>query len=168
MRLFENELRDARDPAYRVESTFDYLDRSSRPPMVALREVLEDWWSRYPAAHQLHLHSRLSGPTESIQRSAFWELDLHESFLRAGYQVDVSAATPDFTIDGPGGRFHVEATARFESPAVEAQQRREAVLHDLLDRTRSNRPSAWRLFGPIRVSRPRVASDPMSSGGWTP
>lgn len=134
MRLFEVKPRTAMDAALNAETTFGYLDRSARRIMREQRELLETWFARYPREHRAHLHGRLTSSRQSEQQSAWWELYLHESFVRAGYSVEVSRRTPDFTIDGPGGRFHVEATARFESPSVQNRERREQALYDALDR----------------------------------
>jgi hypothetical protein len=142
MRLFEVKPRMAMDAAYHAETTFAYLDRSGRRIMAAQRELLESWFARYPREHRAHLRGRLFSSRESEQQSAWWELYLHESFVRAGYLVHASSGTPDFTIDGLGGRFHVEATARFESPSAQNRERREQALHDALDRTDTG---AWRI-----------------------
>ena len=107
----------------------DHVRRSVRPSRDgALRDVLESWFARYPVAHRSHLRGQLFSTRESEQCSAWWELYLHETFLRAGYCVDVSSRTPDFTIDGPGGRFHVEATARFADPDDRSRECREKAL----------------------------------------
>ncbi|MCX5748064.1 MAG: hypothetical protein NT062_36860 [Proteobacteria bacterium] len=142
MRLFEDKLRAEIDSARHAESTIAYLDRSGRRVMGALRELLETWFARYPNAHRANLRGRLFSGRESEQQSAWWELYLHESFVRAGYTVQVSPATPDFTIEGPGGRFHVEATARFEDPDAQSRERREEALRDALDRTPTG---LWRI-----------------------
>lgn len=137
MRLFDDKARTVLDPARYAETTFSYLDRSGRATIGAAREQLEAWFARYPDAHRAHLRGRISSARQSEQRSAWWELYLHESFLRGGYDVLVSSGTPDFTIDGPGGRFHIEATARFADPLEQSQARREAVLHDVLNDTKA-------------------------------
>ncbi|HEY3805269.1 MAG TPA: hypothetical protein VGL61_21825 [Kofleriaceae bacterium] len=142
MRLFEDKTRIAIDAAFHVESTMTYADRSARRVMGALRDVLESWFARYPGELRAHLRGRLFSSRESEQQSAWWELYLHETFVRAGYDVVVSSATPDFTIDGPGGRFHVEATSRFEDPGAYSRSRRENALYDGLDGAQTG---PWRL-----------------------
>lgn len=134
MRLFEERVRTEIDAALCSETPFAYLERSGREVFAAARELLESWFARYPGDHAAHLRGRIFSGRETEQRSAWWELYLHESFVRAGYQVTVSSGTPDFTIEGTGGRFHVEATARFEDPSAQSRTRREHVLHDALDR----------------------------------
>lgn len=133
MRLFQDKPRTARDPAGYAETLFEYLDRSGRQVMAALRVLFESWFEQHPGEHQPNLRGRLFSRRKQEQVSAWWELYLHESFVRAGYRVEVSAATRDFTIEGSGGRFHVEATARFESEADRKLEAQQLMLHDLLD-----------------------------------
>ena len=157
MRLFDDRLRTAVDPALYIETTFEYLDRSARPVMDMQRELLETWFARYPSKHRAHLQGRLFSSRESEQRSAWWELYLHESFVRAGLDFDVSSGTPDFTLEGPRGRFHVEATARFEDPGTCTRERRQRALHDALDRACSG---PWRIG--IELLRTGATSAPAS------
>jgi hypothetical protein len=143
--LFDDHPRSDLDNAFHAESTFAYLDRSARPEMIALRELWEGWFSRYPhdperntadgARLRNALRSRFRSHRERQQREAFWELYLHESFVRAGCVVTVRVDTPDFDVSFGSAFFYVEATVRGDSEAEVAADNRLAVLRDGLDRT---------------------------------
>jgi hypothetical protein len=133
IRLFDEKERTEQGWARRNEALMHYLDRSGRRQCARVRALLEDWFSRYPQEHRRHLRGQMFSDSDSKQRSAWWELYLHESFVRAGCSVEVSSGTPDFLIESECGRFYVEATARFEDPTDIARERRENALLEELD-----------------------------------
>lgn len=142
MRLFTERPRTDLDSARHAESTYAYLDRSARPEIGAVREVWEQWFTRYP--HRPSSNSSVEGLKKSLrgklmarrdrqQREAFWELYLHESLVRAGCDVTVRPDTPDFDVRYGDFFFHVEATVRGQSEAEEAADNRLARFRDLLN-----------------------------------
>jgi len=145
MTIFGQRERVDPDVALHSETTFDYLDRSARPEMALVRDQLESWFSRYPDQPgrdtdegrelRVELRSRLRSRRERQQTEAFWELYLHESFVRAGCGVTVHGDTPDFDVTFDGQLFHVEATVRGLSDADTSAQSRVQALRDGLDCT---------------------------------
>ncbi len=145
MTIFEERERTDLDVAFHSETTFDYLDRSARPEMGLVRDQLDAWFSRYPADPgpntnegselRTELRGRLRSRRARQQTEAFWELYLHESFVRAGCRVVVHGDTPDFEVTFDGQRFHVEATVRGLSRDDTSAQNRVQTLRDGLDRT---------------------------------
>lgn len=101
--------------------------------MAEARAILNAWFARYPRAHQPKLRADFFSNRERQESGAFWELYLHETFVRAGFAVDVSAGTPDFVIAGPAGRFAIEATTCFGADAEIAQAARTNQLFDVID-----------------------------------
>jgi len=117
MPVFDDITRTDCDAAVYGESHFSYLNRSNRLEFVAAREMIEDWFSRYPSHAQTELRSRLRDKnTPQSFDSAFFELFLHEFFIRAGCEVEVhpessgSTKRPDFFLRTPTSiRFYLEA-----------------------------------------------------------
>jgi hypothetical protein len=109
------------DPSPRKESEsgFDFMNRVDTPYWTEVRWLLEDWFGRYPVEDQQDLRdayrSRLSGQ----HLGAWWELYLHELFLRLGFGVEVHPSLdgtrrrPDFRIRRDDRTALVEAAALF-------------------------------------------------------
>lgn len=146
--IFDARERKDLDVAFHRETTFEYLDRSARPEMAVVRSQWNDWFGRYPdqpspssaVGKRLReaLRSRLTARRERNQTEAFWELYLHESFLRAGARVLVREDTPDFEVAFGMGTLSVEATVRGLSAADEAHENRIKALRDGLNRTQAD------------------------------
>lgn len=72
-------------------------------------------------------------------RSAFLELYLHESLLRAGYAVTIHptvdglTSRPDFLAERGDERIYIEAIAPGANPAAKAAAARRAVLFDTVN-----------------------------------
>lgn len=134
------------------ETRADYLDRSARPEMGAMRELWETWFARYPrdpaptteAGTSLRkaLRGRLRSRRPRQQTEAFWELYLHESLLRAGCHVLARADTPDFEVSVGHVRFQLEATVRGDSSDETAAGNRVAALRDGIERAKTG---PWKL-----------------------
>ena len=50
--LFTDRTRTDLGPPGHTESEFEYLDRSARPEAERVRQVLDEWLSRYPPQEQ--------------------------------------------------------------------------------------------------------------------
>lgn len=128
------------DAAYKRagESSYQFLDRSSRPEIERVRSYLTDAIRRYPASDRAELISRLRSGNEQHFRSSTFELFLHEGLVRLGYQVSChpdpgtgSTKRPDFLVSHSAGEeFFLEAVLASEEdgsyPAAEAMK--EATL----------------------------------------
>lgn len=142
MRLFDDIVRDYEGPAGYAEPRFTYLNRSARPTASRVRQVLEDWFSRYPSESQPDLRGRFRSADDSPHCSAFFELFLHELLLRLGCHVkvhpEISGTTrhPEFLVESPSGsRFYIEAVvATSESKEKTAARARMNVVYDALNR----------------------------------
>lgn len=77
MKLFDEISRNYLAPARYGEPDFDYYNRSSNEPICRIRDVLEDWFSRYPPSEQSELRRRFRSNDERHHSSAFFELWLH-------------------------------------------------------------------------------------------
>ena len=135
--IFDERERDDHSPGQHGESTFSFFNRCGDPAINAVRELLEDWVSRYPSAGpdpsaRAELISRFRSKDNTEFQSAFWELHLHESLTRAGYELaphpeTTSGRRPDFLATKGADRLYVEAalvtsiglTGQAETPGIE-------------------------------------------------
>lgn len=108
--------RSFNEPAYR------FLNRSADPYIADIRQLMAGWLSHVPAEHCTDLRCRLQGKNDDGFESAFWELYLHEAYLRSGYRLtihpEIAGTTqhPDFLIENGSTRFYLEAV-RASAPA---------------------------------------------------
>lgn len=140
MKLFDDIEREYEGPALHAEPTFHFLNRSAQPRIGRIRQVLEGWFSRYPIAEQAYLGTNFRSTENYNHRAAFFELFLHELFVRLNYHVSViprsNVKTPDFLVEGPDGEgFYVEAClATDESRDETKAQARMNDVYDALNR----------------------------------
>ncbi|MCL0075719.1 hypothetical protein M1O17_02420 [Dehalococcoidia bacterium] len=143
MRLFDTVDREYLGPAPYAEAEFTYLNYSARPQAGRIREVLEDWFLRYPEAKSADIRARFRSTNDFHHCSAFFELFLHELLLRLGLSVDihpnlarVTTRHPDFVVECPHGvSFYMEAVlATNVSRDDYAARARMNVVYDALNR----------------------------------
>jgi hypothetical protein len=123
LKLFDKIERSDPWPKREDESGFDFMNRVDTPYWAEVRQLLEDWFSHYPDSDRKDLRdayrSRLSGQ----HLGAWWELYLHELFLRLGFEVEVHPSLegtrrlPDFRIRRYDQTAIVEAAALFSGLA---------------------------------------------------
>jgi hypothetical protein len=116
--LFDAKTRSDPGKQRASESTFQVLDRIDDPAFGRVRTVFNDWFARF-AAHQSEeairdLRGRLQGKQPHLFYATFWELYLHEAFLRLGFDVAVHPDSakdtrPDFLLTRNDERLYVEA-----------------------------------------------------------
>jgi len=145
IKLFDDLSRTYEFPSGYSEPSFQYLNRSANEPICKIREVLEDWFSRYPEDHQVDLRRRFRSRKESSHSSALFELWLHELLFRLGCQVKIhpplphTDRKPDFLVESPSGTdFYLEAihTAGASDDESNAQARSN-TLYDSLNYMKS-------------------------------
>ncbi len=127
----------------------EYLRRSRREPARRIRTRLNEWHSRYPASEQAELATRLLSVNDQDHQAAFFELMLHELFLRDGWTAEVhptipgTTRNPDFKFTKNGQSVIVEAKVVMgRSDQESAAIRRLNAMMDTINR----RASADRFF----------------------
>ncbi len=125
MRLFKNKPRSHTGPGRRSETTYAFLDRSARDTSRNVRELLDVWFSHYPAEDQRELATRFRNTFDD----AFFELLLHEVQLRLGFtlrthpDVPGTSRKPDFLgLPNSGEPHYLEAAVVTESSDTERQE----------------------------------------------
>ena len=116
MRLFDEVKRTALEPKGYVEGSYSFLNRSAWPSLALVRQVLEDWFSRFPESARADLAGRFTSGTDSQHLSAFFELWTHELLRSSGCnvveahpQIAGMKERPDFLAEtGAGEPFYVE------------------------------------------------------------
>ena len=141
IKLFDELSRTYQAPSGYGEFSFEYLNRSANEPIRKIRDVLEDWFSRYPASDQLELRQRFRSHDEYNHAAAFFELWLHELLLCLGCRVEVHPTLPttdrkpDFLVKShQGNDFYLEAIHVSGASGEESKsQARLNVLYDSLN-----------------------------------
>ena len=121
------------------EPAYAFLNRSGDPHVAEIRDFMSAWLSRVPAEHVPDLRGRLQGKDKAQFESAFWELYLHEAYLRSGYAVTVhpplagTGRHPDFLVEAQRTRFYLEAVQACPTAGETHQSKLLADVRRLLD-----------------------------------
>lgn len=97
-KLFDEKERKEKRYSRHLEKSYNFYDSTAKTEFVAVREMLNDWFSRYPETGK----AQLKGDFRSQFESAFFELFIHELFFRQGFTltphptVPNSSKNPDF------------------------------------------------------------------------
>ena len=121
-------------------SGFEFLNRTTDPKHVPLRDMLDDWFSRYPEEDSGDLSARFRSSREIDHVGAFFELAIHELHIKLGAEVHTHFETnqtgpkiPDFFVTDPDLRSsYVEATV--VTGKSKERQAAEARLRDFVAR----------------------------------
>jgi len=106
-----------------------FMDRSGDPFFAGVRDLMAGWLGHVPSDHVADLRHRLQSKDGAQFESAFWELYLHEAYLRSGYRLTIHPALtgtrhrPDFLIEDGDTRFYLEAVGAC-APAGRASENR--------------------------------------------
>lgn len=159
--VFDNIPRDDTGPGNYSEPIFKYLNRSAREDVANVRGLIEQWFSHLPVENRSELRARLR--SEEFD-SAFFELFLHELFLRLDCEMHIHPPSvggkrtrPDFLVTDPtGDKFYAEAVLATDEPRSEKSIK--ARIDDLNDSlNRMNSPNFFighKLYGiPIKPFR---------------
>ncbi len=116
LRLFDQFVRTDHRRAYRLETDFDFMNRSAWPACESIRAALERWFANYPASQKGDLRARFRKGDHN-HAAAYFELYLHQIMSRLGLSPEVhpdpeiGKGRPDFAIAGAQGRTcYVEAS----------------------------------------------------------
>jgi hypothetical protein len=137
--LFDDIARTDPRPAKHAESHFRFLNRVDSPYFAAARELLDDWFTRFPPEGRKDLRARFRSDDPGQSIGAFWELYLHEVHLRLGFELErdpeVPGTTkrPDFLARRGNDVFYLEATLVSYADAEKAARQREAIVLDLVN-----------------------------------
>jgi hypothetical protein len=115
--LFADKPREDRETVHSHEDTYVFLDRVADPVFDAVRELLNAWVQRFASAQADNPVNDLLGRLRSDDTgfySAFWELYLHELFVRLGFNIEVHPESaketrPDFRMTRNGREVYLEA-----------------------------------------------------------
>lgn len=138
--LFADISRDFKGPRNYTEPAYDYLNRSARPSMTRIRELLDCWFSAYPPEDREELSARFHSHDENQHNSAFFELYLHALLTRMGYWVQVHPEIPncgnkpDFLVlRDKNPIFYLEATLATGPNEETAAEKRKNVVYETID-----------------------------------
>lgn len=148
--LFDTTERIDGSPGKHQESTFAFLQRVAGSYWEHPRVLMQQWLDHVANDDEyLDIRNRLRSRDDEQFRSAFLELYLHESLLRAGYELDIhpevdgSSARPDFLARRGAECLYVEAIAPGATPSSKAAASRRAVLYDVINQVSDRRFYLW-------------------------
>ncbi len=141
--VFDQKTRTDSSPSGHDEGTFDFLNRVEGGYWQQIRDLMEEWFARLPSSAKDDVRSRLRSRDDRHFSAAFFELYLHESLVRGGFQVTChpsvpnSSRAPDFLVESHSTGFYLEATSVSEPDLDWAASRRLARMHEALNRMES-------------------------------
>jgi hypothetical protein len=114
---------------------YQFLNRSPRPAVEAIRILLENWLVRMPASEQSRLERSLKSARNTEHWSAFFEMYCHELLVKSGFLVGMhqpenGQRAKDFHAVRNGSVVEVEATICTDSDATKAGH---ALLDQMMD-----------------------------------
>jgi len=144
MKLFDKMTRKDTGPALHAEPMFYYLNRSVRLECKKIRNLLEQWFKRFPSGAQADLRGRFRSKDDRSNLGAFFELYLHELLVKSGFSVEIhpsvsgKATRPDYRVLKNGEPlFYLEATLAALSDVETSARARENQVYDVLNRMNS-------------------------------
>lgn len=139
--LFSDYSRTDDAPKSQRETSFEFLDRSSRPEIERVRDFIMRSLAEYPPNEINELVARIQSRDDIAFRSATFELLLHEALRRLGYLLrphpelrNGAQTRPDFLVeDFDGNSFYLEAVlATTRDGANQACEAMKATTRDAL------------------------------------
>lgn len=137
MLLFDNKNRSVEGPAPNNHNEYQYYDESSRKEIGLIREVLNDWFARYPEGGQAELRARF----EREFQDPFYELLIHELLRRHNFELqphptlDWTNRHPEFLATNNEAQFYVEAkVVRGQSAGEASLEKLTATLYDEINK----------------------------------
>jgi hypothetical protein len=91
------------------EPAFDFLNRSARPALARVRNLLESWFANLSECDQNRLKRDFQNKDDRQFKGAFFELYVHELLIKTGHSVAVhpsltnTTRNPDFRATPPVG-----------------------------------------------------------------
>ncbi len=140
-RLFDIRKRDYMGPKTYGESKFEYLNRSARPSVEAIRNRLESWFQNYPPEGKADVRKRFRSRDSRQHLSAFFEIYMYHLLTGMGFIVELhpkvedSSRHPDFKVlkdDTP--LFYLELTLSAISDQEAGSKARVNQFYDTLNK----------------------------------
>ena len=142
--LFEDKERVNIEYAKNHHNTYTFYDESDLREMSGVRNILNKWFANYPSSEQIELKRRFKTEFDS----AFYELFLHELFLKQGYKLHVhpilpnTTKRPDFLVSKGDFEFYLEAKVATDISNEEQSIKNKCnTVYDGLNKI--NSPNFW-------------------------
>ncbi len=139
--LFDTKAAPLSGPSPYGMSTWEYLNRSTRNDIQAVRSVLGELLGDFPKMHGQELSSRMRIKDDRQFNGALWELILYTALTRSGFSVQVhpevneSPKRPDFLVRRGQYASYVEARIAWDSSKEsESEQSRLETLLDSINK----------------------------------
>jgi hypothetical protein len=126
-----------------------FLNRVSGTYWDEVRRLIESWFDRFCEDSKADLRSRLRSSDNRQFASAFFELYLHETLLRAGYDVTChpeipgTGRHPDFLAESAEGSFYLEARVVSAADQAVVSENRRNRIYDGINGIRSPNFFLW-------------------------
>lgn len=140
-KVFDSVERTDDSPKQNTESDFIFYNRSARPEIGKIRDIIEGYVKNYSHEEQRELISRFRSGDDVHFRSAAFELFLYEALRRNGFILtphpelpNGSKYRPDFLVSDTDGQcFYLEAVLATENNELDrgGEARKGAVLDTL-------------------------------------
>lgn len=135
--LFPEFVRTRVTPKRQNEGGYSFLNEAESLFWDRQRKLLDEWYSRFPVDAKDDLRARFVSDDRAQSEGAFWELYLHETLRRAGYELtphpEVSGTTrrPDFLARRREESFYIEGVVAL--PGNERERAAERVVDQIYD-----------------------------------
>lgn len=144
MVLFEEKDRFDFQYAEHNVNIFEFFDSNAQNRVKVVRDVLNDWFSRYPESHQKDLKQGFKNDFYT----AMYELFIHELFIKQGFQlfphpiIPNSSKRPDFLAVKDSTEFYIEATVL--TGISEEESKKQNFQDNLINQLQKiNSPNCW-------------------------
>lgn len=144
IKVFDDVQRTDDSPMRNVETEFGFYNRSSRPEMGLIRNIIDEFVNNYPVSEVDELVSRIRSGDDVHFRSANFELFLHEALIRQGFILvphpelpNGRSSRPDFLVTDPcGDSFYLEAVLATENNELDkGEEAIKGIVFDTLSRS---------------------------------
>jgi hypothetical protein len=149
MQVFDERTRLDPSPSRPLESLSQFLNRIHTPYWAAVRDLIENWFTRLPGKAQKDVRGRLRSKDNRQFHGAFWELYLHESLIQSGFEVEChpevvgTRRVPDFLARRGGAAMYVEARTTFEQSVDPGDDKRLGQFLNALNRLEDPNFHLW-------------------------
>ncbi len=136
MLLFEDKERTDTRPSRYIDNKYDFYDRNNQSHISNVRDILNNWFSKYPLHEQTELKSRFKKDFES----ALYELYLFNLFIQLGFDITIhptlpnTTKHPDFLLSKNEIQICVEAKIiTGKTKEEKAKEQIKSMLYDLIN-----------------------------------